>query len=34
MPQRAFDAVTEMMIALFRAGAERLMIAVAAKRWR
>jgi D-alanyl-D-alanine carboxypeptidase (penicillin-binding protein 5/6) len=24
MPQRAFDAVTEMMIALFRAGAERL----------
>ena len=24
MPQRAFDAVTEMIIALFRAGAERL----------
>ena len=24
MPQRAFDAVTEMMIGLFRAGAERL----------
>jgi serine-type D-Ala-D-Ala carboxypeptidase (penicillin-binding protein 5/6) len=24
MPQRAFDAVTEMIIGLFRAGAERL----------
>jgi hypothetical protein len=24
LSQRAFDAVTEMMIALFRAGAERL----------
>ncbi len=24
MPQRAFDAVTELMIGLFRAGAERL----------
>ena len=24
LPQRAFDAVTEMVIALFRAGAERL----------
>jgi D-alanyl-D-alanine carboxypeptidase (penicillin-binding protein 5/6) len=24
MPQRAFDAVTEMIIAVFRAGAERL----------